>query len=211
VKEETSMGNLRKFVLGTIVALASSHAVGAQNLLTNGDFDAGVGLTDWGPGPGTLALGADAGSCLLSDSAAATSGGASGNQYFAMYSGQCITVDPTATPTLFLGALYRTTAEVWARLFLQMFTDGACASFHGYGGGHFGATSANWSFVGGQVPIPPEVHSFYVLADFNPMVAGNPPFTGAFDRFYVGVQPQIFVDGFEVESGSACRWSSIVL
>ena len=200
----------KRLMLGTLVALASSHAAEAQNLLTNGDFDAGAGLADWSWGPGALALGADAGSCLLSDSAAATSGAASGNQYFAMYSGQCIPVDPTVTPVLFLGALYRTTAEVWARLFLQMFTDGACASFHGYGGGHFGATSANWNAVGGLVPIPPEVHSFHVTADFNPMVAGNPPFTGSFDRFYVGVLPQIFVDGFEEESGSACPWSSQV-
>jgi hypothetical protein len=196
--------------MGTLVTLASSHAAGAQNLLTNGNFDAGTGLADWTWGPGSLALGADAGSCLLSDSAAATSGPASSNEYFAMYSQQCITVDPTATPVLHVGALYRTTAQVWARVFLQMFTDSGCANFLGYGGGHFGATSANWNAIGGQVPIPPEVHSFHVTADFNPMVAGIPPFTGSFDRFYVGVLPQIFVDGFEAESGSACPWSNSV-
>ena len=108
-----SMKTLRMLAMGTLVALASSHAAGAQNLLTNGDFDAGTGLGAWTWGPGSLALGADAGSCALSDSAVATSAMAASNQYFAMYSTQCIAVDPTATPELHLGALYRTTGPAF--------------------------------------------------------------------------------------------------
>lgn len=205
-----------KRICGTLALLAAvvlggtAPAARAQNLLTNGDFDAGAGLGGWTWGPGALALGDDSGSCLLSDGADATSGQAASSHYFAMYSTQCIAVDPLATPTLHLNAIYRTTAPVWARLALQSFTDADCANFEGYYSGAYGSTSAAWAAIGGPITLAPPTLSFKVTADFNPMNAGQGPFTGSFDRFYVGVLPQILVDGFETESGSACHWSAIV-
>lgn len=192
-----------------LVALFASAAA-AQNLLNNGDFDAGAGLGDWTWGPGTLALEPDSASCLLSDAALATSAMAASNHYFAMYSTQCIPVDPVATPVLHLGALYRTTGAVWARTALQSFTDAACASFEGYYTGPYGATSAAWAAIGGPVTLGPATHSVKVTADFNPMLPGTAQFTGSFDRLYLGVLPWIFADGFEPESGSACNWTVAV-
>lgn len=188
--------------------LASSAA--AQNLLNNGSFDSVPGLSDWTSGPGTLALGPDSGSCLLSGAAEATSGATPSGEFFAMYSTQCVAVDPSATPTLHLGAMYRTTAPVYARLFLQSFTDAACASFEGYYTVAFGTSSATWTQIGSAVTFGPNTRSFYVTADFNPVASGSPPFTGTFDRFYLGLEPRIFVDDFEAEAGSACNWSAVV-
>lgn len=197
-------------LFATLAFSGGAAAARAQNLLANGDFDAGAGLDDWTWGPGTLALEPDSGSCLLSDAALATSAMAASSHYFAMYSTQCIAVDPLATPTLHLAAMYRTTAPVWARLALQSFTDAGCANFESYYSGAYGSTSATWTAIGGPIALAPTTLSFKVTADFNPMNAGQGPFTGSFDRFYVGVEPQIFVDNFEAESGSACHWSAIL-
>ncbi len=196
--------------MALLAALATTGSVQAQNLLTNGDFDSGAGLGAWTWGPGSLALGSDSGGCLLSDAADATSTMAASSHYFAMYSTQCIPVDPLATPTLHLSALYRTSAPVSARLFLQSFTDAACADFEAYYDGDYGPMSAGWTAIGGPVSLAPTTQSFVVTADLLAMTVGQGPFTGSFDRFYVGVLPQIFVDGFETESGSACHWSSLV-
>lgn len=195
-----------------LLALAANLAVGAsaQNLLINGDFDSGPGLIDWTWGPGGVVLGADSGSCALSGAADATSGATPSGDFFAMYSEQCIVVDPAITPALHVAATYRTTAPVYARLFLQSFTDAACATFEGYYFGASGTASAAWTAIGGTVTFGPNTRSFHVTADFNPMAAGTPPFTGSFDDIYVGVAPQVFLDGFEAESGSACPWSAVV-
>ncbi len=199
-----------RFACTLLATLAAASAAEAQNLLANGDFDAASGLADWTWGPGGVVLGADSGSCALSGAADASSGATPSNQFFAMYSTQCIEVDPLVTPTLHVAATYRTTAPVYARLHLQSFTDSACATFEGYYFGASGPTSAAWTAIGGTVTLGPNTRSFVVAADFNPVAAGTPPFTGSFDDIYVGVAPRLFVDGFEAESGSACPWSNIV-
>lgn len=204
----TSKLRLCLFLLTATATVAPR--VSAQNLLSNGDFDSGAGLTDWTWGPGGAVVGVDSGSCALSGSADASSGATPSGQFFAMYSTQCVAVDPIATPTLHVGALYRTTAPVFARLHLQSFTDSACATFEGYYFAAAAPSSASWTGLGGTVTFGPNTHSFVVAADFNPTAAGAQPFTGSFDRFYVGELPQIFVDGFEPESGSACHWSAVV-
>lgn len=198
---------------GTVLLFAmltAASATSAQNLLANGDFSAASGLADWTWGPGGVVHGADSGSCALSGAADASSGATPSNQFFAMYSTQCIEVDPVVTPTMHVAATYRTTAPVYARLHLQSFTDSACATFEGYYFGASGPTSAAWTAIGGTVTFGANTRSFVVAADFNPVAAGTPPFTGSFDNIYVGVAPQVFVDGFEAESGSACPWSNIV-
>lgn len=200
--------NLRLCFFLLVAAVASR--MGAQNLLANGDFDSGAGLSDWTWGPGGAVLAADSGSCALSGSVDASSGTTPSGPFFAMYSAQCVAVDPIATPALHVAALYRTTAPVFARLHLQSFTDSACATFEGYYFAAAAPASATWTGLGGTVTFGPNTHSFVVAADFNPAAAGASPFTGAFDRFYVGELPQIFVDGFGPESGSACHWSAIV-
>lgn len=204
------MTAFRTILLCAFATFVAGGATFAQNLLTNSDFDTGVGLDAWTWGPGSLALEGDSGSCLLSDAALATSAMAASNQYFAMYSTQCIPVDGVAIPTLQIGALYRTTAPVWARLFAQTFSDAACTQFLDFSGPVYGSTSAAWTAIGGAVTLDPLTLGVKFTADFNPMAADTPQFTGSFDRFYLGVLPQLLVDGFEAESGSACHWSQVV-
>ncbi len=192
------------------IALCWSHVLAAQNLISNPDFDAGLGLTSWVGTTGSWALDPDSGTCLLSDSAAGTSAIAGSDQFLGMYSQQCVPVDPVATPTLYLGGLYKTPASVWARLYLSFFSDGACTTFASWSEFAFGATSPTWRAILGPVSIPAGVGSVRVWADFNPMVAGLPQYTGSYDRIYLGAVPQLFADGFEAESGSACHWSDIV-
>jgi len=206
------MTAFRKLVLcifATVAPLAAAPA-GAQNLLTNGDFDSGLGLDSWNNGTGSWILGDDSGSCLLSDAAQGTSALASTDQFLSLYSTQCISVDPSATPTLQIGALYQTAASVWARLYLQFFSDAGCANHLGWSGFAFGSTSPEWTAVGGPIELDPTAVAVRVWADFNPMVAGIPQFTGALDRFYLGLLPQLLVDSFEAEGGSACHWSAVI-
>lgn len=201
---------LRSTFLGLLVALGLTAAAGAQNLLTNPDFDAGLGLTWWATGTGSWALGADSGSCLLSNSAAGTSGDVGGLQEVGMNSEQCVPVDPLATPTLYLGALYKVSANVYARLYLQFFSTGTCTNFDSWSNLVFGLTSPSWNLILGPIAIPPTAQSAKVWAEYIPVSALEPPYTASYDRLYLGALPQIFVDGFEAESGSACHWSTIV-
>jgi hypothetical protein len=73
------MSQLRNSALCILAALGLAAAASAQNLLTtNPDFDSGLGLSSWQTANGSWVLGADSGSCLLSESAAGTSGDSGG-------------------------------------------------------------------------------------------------------------------------------------
>ena len=205
------MIQLRTSVLGLIAALGLVAAASAQNLLTiNPDFDSGLGLTSWQTGNGSWALGADSGSCLLSGSAEGTSADTGGTQVMVMVSEQCVPVDAVATPTLYLGALYKSAADVYARLYLQFFSDGSCATFDGWSATVFASISPTWNSILGPIPISATAGSAKVWAEYIPASAAEPQYTGSYDRIYLGVLPWIFVDDFEAESGSACHWSTIV-
>jgi hypothetical protein len=196
------------FYLFAAVALPTGAA--AQNLLTNGDFDAGSGLTLWVATAGSWDLGADSGSCLLSDSAAGTSADTGGGHFLQMLSEQCIAVDAGVTPTLYLGGLYTTPANVYATLYLKFFTDGTCSTGISFSPTLFGFLSLTWAPLLAPIPIPAGTGSLLVSAEFSAVAGPLPQYTGSFDRLYLGVLPRIFVDGFEAESGSACNWSNIV-
>lgn len=203
----------RAFVLSAAVllgALASARAGGAQNLLANPDFDTPDGLSGWSLQTGTWQLGADSGSCTTSGAIDGTSAISGSSQYFYVIPDQCIAVDPSVTPELYLAAMYRTTANVFARLYLQFFSDGACATPIGWSSSVFGSTSATWNRIGDFLPLNPNAGSVKFHADNNPATVGEPQFTAQWDRFYLGVEPQLLLEDFEFEGGSACRWSSVV-
>lgn len=191
------------------VAFASTPAVRAQNLLPNAEFDDADGLGGWSSGMGTWQLGADAGTCAGSSSALGTSVAAGGgDQYLSLISADCIPVDPIATPSLYLGATYRTAASVWARLYLQFFSDAGCGSHIGYSATVFGGTSTGFNRIVESIPVSGGAASMRFWVDFNPQSAGIPEYTAEIDRLYLGDAAEIFVDGLEAESGSACRWST---
>ncbi|MBZ0089771.1 MAG: hypothetical protein K8H90_05260 [Thermoanaerobaculia bacterium] len=199
-------------LLGVVAALGLATAAPAQNLLTsNPDFDAGLGLSDWAISTGAWATGPDSGSCALSDSAAGTSGlSGGGSQALAINSDQCVPIDPAVTPTLYLGALFSTPAHVYARLYLTQYSDGACQTHSGFSATLFAEGPSGWSRLLDAVAIPGNVHSVRLSSDFNAVEAGEPQYTGSFDRFYLGAAALLFADDFETESGSACHWSAIV-
>ncbi len=199
----------RTALLCLIAAFGLAAAAPAQNLLTtNPDFDSG--LTSWQTANGAWIPGADSGSCLLSQSAAGTSGDSGGLQVLGLISEQCIPVDAIATPTLYIGALYKSSADVYTRLYLQFFTDGACATFDSWSGWAIGAMSPNWNSILGPISISPTALSAKVWNDVIPASASEPQYTVSLDRIYLGVLPWIYVDAFEAEGGSACHWSNIV-
>ncbi len=192
------------------VSMALTAPLAAQNLLTNGDFETALGWAGWAWGTGTWQLGPDSGSCTLSSAADGTSALVTTDHFLSLYGNQCIPVDPTATPVLHVAVMYKTTATVWARVYLQQFSDAACSSYLAWSGTVSGGTSANWTRIMGPITLDSSAASVLVWLDFNPQQAGMGQYTGSIDRLYLGVEPQIFLDDFEDESGSACNWSLIV-
>jgi hypothetical protein len=194
-----------------LAVLAPARGARAQNLIDNPDFDAPAGLADWQGQAGTVVLGPDSGSCVTSGAANATSAlSGGGSQYFFMVSSQCIPVDPVAHPAMQLAGMYKTTANVFARIYLQFFSDTGCTTPIGFSDFVVGGTSAAWKRIADSVLLDANAGSVYIWADGNPSIAGEPQFTMSWDRFYFGVEPVLFVDDFEFESGSSCHWSSVV-
>ncbi|MEO8195653.1 MAG: hypothetical protein ABI689_02910 [Thermoanaerobaculia bacterium] len=185
-------------------------AAGAQNLLMNPDFD--DGLTGWQVTfGGTWSAQPDSGGCTLSSAAggdSTASGG--GDPIMGLVTEQCIAIDSVATPSLYLGAMYQSTADIYARFYLELFSDAACNTHSSWSAQAFGGTSAAWNRVMSAIAIEPAASSLRVWVDIIPATSGAPPFAAAIDRLYLGVEPQLFLDGFEPESGTTCYWSSVV-
>jgi hypothetical protein len=184
-------------------------AAGAQNMLNNPDFAAGLGFSDWSSTAGTFSLGPDSASCSLSDSAQALAGNINGNYYVQLHSTQCIQVDPASTPLLWLGAMVTSSEVVYARLYLSAFSDEDCVTPTTFSNFAFTTSSSSWSPILDAVTVPTGAASVRLMADMIPPVNGLPQYTGAFDHFYLGISPVVFADGFEAE-GSTCSWSAAV-
>ena len=194
-----------------LAPFATARGAEAQNLLTNPDFDVPDGLATWQEQTGSVSLGTDSGTCATSSAVDATSGlSGGGSQYFFMTSTQCIPVDPATNPALHLAGMYTATADVYARIYLQFFSDTGCSTPIGFSATLVGGTSVAWNRIADTVAIDANAGSVLVLVDGNPANLGEPQFTMRWDRFYLGVEPQIFRDDFEFESGSACHWSAVV-
>lgn len=204
-----SHGKIR-LALTILVLAASARTAPAQNLLTNPDFDSPAELDSWTTHTGNTVLGADSGSCTTSGAVDGLSGVSGSQQYFWMESEQCIVVDPVANPEMFLAGMYRTTGNVFARIYLARFSDTDCTTPIGFTSLVAGATSPEWNRIAGAVEIPGSTVAVQLMADNNVAILGAPQFTVQWDRFYVGFTPEIFVDDFEFESGSACHWSAVV-
>lgn len=198
------------WILGALVLALATPGLG-QNLLANSEFDDAQGLASWSTGTGSWVLAGDCASCAQSNSAEGTSETAGGgSQYLSMISEDCVAVDPVATPALYLGASYRTTATIWARTFLQFFTDGACGSFDSYSSSLADGPSATWKALLGALDIPATAGSLRVWVDFIPQEFNTPQYVASVDRIYLGTSARVFLDDFEAEGGSACRWSSAI-
>lgn len=189
-------------------AVAAGGPAAAQNLLENPEFDAGS--AGWQLQTGTLELVADSGGCVLSHAVRGASAWTGSMQYFSFSSGTCVAVDGSVVDRLEAGGMYRTDADVWARLYLQLFSDDGCQQHLGWSAVVAGGTAPTWERISGPIALSPETRSVRLHVDDNPMVADAPAFTVDWDRLYLGSVPELFVDGFEVESGSACRWSSLL-
>lgn len=195
-------------LFGAILLALTTPAFG-QNLLSNSDFDDAQGLGLWSTNvTGSWVLAADSAGCAQSNAAEGTSGVSGSSQYLAILSEECIPVDPGATPSLWVGATYRTTASVSARLYFQFFSDGNCASHLGWSGFVAEGPSATWRSLLGEITLAPSAGSLIVWIDFNPQTAGEPQYVAEFDRVYLGTSAELFRDAFESEGGSACRWSA---
>ena len=192
-----------------IAMLASVRTAMAQNLLANPDFDAGLGLSSWQVGEGSVAAGADSGGCSLSEAMDGTSGLSGGGSQFFQVLSECIPVAAAANPVWNVGGMYKTTADVFARLTLSQYSDIACGTQTGFSETIFAESSASWNRVSGEVHVAANTLAVVLYVDANPAVVGAPQFTVQWDRFYLGLAPEVFRDGFEVESGSACHWSAI--
>ncbi|MEO7974843.1 MAG: hypothetical protein ABIU84_14780, partial [Thermoanaerobaculia bacterium] len=192
-----------------LLGLAAARA-GAQNLLMNPDFD--DGLTGWQVSfGGNWSAQADSGGCLLSNAVGGTSTpGGGGDPIMGLYGQQCIAVDPLATPTLYLGGMYQTAADVYARFYVEFFSDAICNTFSGWSATAAGGTSVAWNRVMNPLAIPLEANSLTFWVDIIPATSGAPPFAAAIDRLYLGVEPQLFLNSFEEESGTTCYWSNVV-
>ena len=199
-----------RLAIAIFALAASARTAPAQNLLTNPDFDAPAGLDGWTTHSGSTVLGDDSGSCTTSGVVDGLSGISGSEQYFWMSSQQCILVDPGANPEMFLAGKYRTTGNVFARIYLQLFSDTACSAPIGFSSPVFGGTAPSWSRIAGEVAIDGATQSVLFFAETYPQTAGEPAFTVQWDRFYMGILPEIFLDDFEFESGSSCRWSNVV-
>lgn len=189
----------------TFAAVAAPAA--AANLLANPEFDDGLGTDDWAASVGSWQLSDDARGCSTSSAYLGDSAVAASDHFLGLYSQQCLEVDGEATPTLHLGALYRSAAEVYVRLYLTLYSDAACSAFAGYSNFAATAAPAGWSWLLGPVSLGPSVRSVRLSADFNPKSAGIAAYEGEFDRFYVGSEPLIFADGFEDDPALCLRWS----
>lgn len=195
-------------VVVVVFVLAGGSAALAQNLVPNPEFDSLVDLSPWSTNStGTWSVGPDATGCLLSSSAAGTSAPSGGGSQFLNMVSDCFEVSGATTPTLWLSELYQSTAQVFARLTLQFFTDTACATPLTFSATVAAGNSATWRRLLGSVDVPPSTASARLFVDFNPQVAGVPQYTGSVDQVYVGTTALLFADGLETEGGSACRWS----
>ena len=205
----TAISTLRALLTILLFCCLSGPAQ-AQNLLANPDFDGPGGLDLWTVQTGSMALGADSGSCTTSGAIAATSGlSGGGDQAFWITSQPCTLIDPVVTPVLHLAGMYRTTASIYSRVYLQMFSDTTCSTPIGFSSFVFGGSAPSWSRIAGAVTIDSATVSVLFFVENYPQTAGAPAFTVQWDRFYMGVLPEIFHDDFEFESGSSCRWSAV--
>jgi hypothetical protein len=200
------MPPVRAFAI-SLLAASIGVSASAQNLLINPDFAVGVGFSGWNFSTGTFSLGPDSTSCSLSNSAEALAGNVNGNYFVQLYSTQCIPVDPSSTPILWLGAMVSSSVEVYARLYLSAFSDADCETHATFSDFAYTTSSPTWSSILDPVTVPAGAASVRLGADLIPPINGMPQYTGAFDQFYVGTVPLVFADGFEAE-GSVCSWSS---
>jgi len=201
--------NRQLVVLFLAAALFSGRALVAQNLLGNGEFDLPDGTTDWQNTIGSMQLVEDSGSCTTSDAVLGTSAPAGGGvQFFTLYSDQCIPIDGSVHSGVSVGAMYRTSASVWARIDLQLFDSSDCTGGSSFPNPVFGTTSADWTRISGDLPLFESTRSVQLQVSNNPTTAGVPQFTVEWDRIYLGLAPELLVDGFEIEEGSTCRWSA---
>lgn len=191
------------------LTLAAGPKAEAENLLPNPSFDDGSDFTGWDVnGTGTWALGADSAGCDLSSAADGQSEPAGGgNPFLSMWGFDCLPVDPVTLPELWLGGWYKTSANVYFRLHAAFYSDPSCSSFLEYSPAVGALPTGDWNGLLGSVTVPATAASFRMIVDFNPQVAGLPPFTGSVDQLYAGPEPPLFANGFEAEFGSVCGWN----
>jgi hypothetical protein len=205
--EEPAVIRFASSLLLTITV--AGNALFAQNLLDNGEFDLNAGLSGWQSSLGSMALVEDSGGCASSDALLGSSAPAGGGlQAFSIVSQQCLPFNGSVHSEVSLGAMYRTTASIWTRLDLAYFSSEDCTGASSFSESVFGSTSATWQRIAGTVAVPATVRSLQLFVSTTPMTTAEPAYTVEWDRIYLGLEPELLVDGFELEGGSTCRWST---
>ncbi|MGE0639342.1 MAG: hypothetical protein AB7G12_06050 [Thermoanaerobaculia bacterium] len=195
--------------LFVFVAFGFASGSSAQNLLSNPAFDVGQGTDGWIVETGSVQLVADQAHCTTSQALEGTSGvSGGGNQFFFFETIGCIAIDSAVHPTIFLGGDYRTTANVYSRIYLTLFNDSGCQGGASFTPTVAGPSSPIWTRILGEVNLPNGVQGVRFSVDNIIAQIGEPQFTVEWDRLYLGFDGEIYSDSFEFESGSNCRWSS---
>lgn len=190
---------------GLALALAFAFPARAQNLLADGDFDHGFPSASWITQDGNWnEEGYDATGCERSVSAV----GSATDGYAGGFFDECLVVDPTTTPTLYLGGLWQCACDVYAVLRLQLYSDPGCATQVGWSAAVLEqGPRYEWAPLSGGVAIPENVEGVKLWVEFESTPFGSPILIGVWDHLYVGRGARIFVDDFEHGEGGSCRWS----
>jgi hypothetical protein len=193
-------------ISGLALALGCAAAVlGAQNLLTNPDFDFEV--TPWVVGCGTTPVwtGLDEAGCPGSGSAHQLSGSCQG--FTGAGVGQCVAAG--GLTTLHTSARMRPTAGV-AGVVVSFYSNPDCtAPADSSELSNTFAATGDWLSVDFSVGVPAGTQS--LLVGFGALVAGGSLELDV-DSGYAGARPRIFHDDLEGNPGGGppvCRWSLV--
>ena len=85
-----------------------------------------------------------------------------------------VVIDPVVTPVMNLAGMHRTTATLYSRVYLQMFSDTTCSTPVGFSSFVFGSSASTWSRIAGAVAIDSATESVLFFAESYPQTAGAP-------------------------------------
>ena len=184
----------------------------AVNALPNGEFDAAGQLDGWGLGFGQFLnwSGEDSTGCVGSGalwgaSSPMSVAGDSRRNRFLTWTSVCLQIGP-GEPIHFAMS-YRTEATT-TRALLYTFSTPDCSGGPGFYQAAFPAAS-EWSRVAWTKANTLNAQSVSLLIEAWNLVA-DAAFEVELDRVYLGLEPEIFLDGFESGyENPACRWNAV--
>lgn len=189
-------------------ALASTTAVLAQNVVSNGEFDNPDETTGWAAfyaSEWTYAP-SDANGCPESGGGYGASVAFSDParpEYLYVYAPGCLAVSPGQA--LFVDFDYLAPGVETLRAVLLMYSSPDCTT--GLAGFYFANLSGTAQWTRADLPFSNSANAASVRLTLDAWISTATPFSLVFDRVYLGAADRLFADDFE--GGSAtCRWSA---